>query len=121
MKPLLHEKTIADAVWMIAAAGSVVLFFLHRPASYGFLLGGLMGGLTFRLLIIDVKTGLGGANPERKAFFGYVKRLFLYGAAMVIGLRNPAISFPAVIAGLLMPQLIILVSAAISRRKSHGT
>ncbi len=122
MKPLYHEDTIANYVWIIAVGGGFALWWLDTRWSYGFLLGTLMAGLGFRLLIADMRRLTAQTHsPTRLALAGYLKRYLLYGFAMAAGLTNPLLAFAPLVIGLLVPKFLILFFVLVARRTSHGS
>ena len=122
MKPLYHEDTIAKYVWITAVGGSLALWWLEPRWAHGFLLGSLMAGLGFRLLIADMRRLTAQTiSPTRAALVGYLRRYLLYGAAMAAGLTNPLVAFVPLLIGLLVPKFLILCFVLVARRTSHGS
>lgn len=94
---------------------SLTTVWFRFSLGVGFLLGGAIGTLAFRLLIIDSKNLLqkyaGGllipAEIPRYHWKSFLKRFSLYAGALAISADNPSISFLATLGGLLLPRLAI--------------
>ncbi len=105
-----------------------ILFFLiglvwRLSIALGFLLGGLIGFLTFRLLIVDARNLLNISakglinrkEASRRHRRHFLKRCSLYAATIAASLLSPNLSFAATFAGLLLPRLAILYHLLLGR------
>ncbi len=112
---MFNENQIFKSTLILTFALSFGAIWFHFPVGSGFLLGGLIGSLTFRLLILDsaklLKDYSAGIitrdDVKRYHWKSFLKRNSLYAAALAVSLLTANTSFFATLGGLLLPRLAI--------------
>lgn len=112
---MFNENQVLKSTLILTLVFGLSSIWFHFPIGSGFLLGGLMSTLNFRLLILDSSRLLRGYSTgvitkddiKRYHWKSFLKRNSLYAAALAISLLNTNTSFFATLGGLLFPRLAI--------------
>lgn len=125
---MFDENDVLRTTLILTISLFLAGLILRLPIAMGFLFGGLIGYLAFRLLVVDVRNLLKSSakglldskGASRRNWRLFLKRCSLYAAAIVASLFSPYLSFAATFVGLLLPRLAIMYHL-LSRRVKRGT
>lgn len=125
---MFNETQILHTSFLLSIVLSIIFLIVRIPIGLGLLLGGVMGCLAFKLLIIDATRLLQRAMvdlPSRKEvshhnWRGFLKRSSLYALALTVAILSPYLNFFAAFAGLLLPRVAIIF-LMLRGRMNRGT
>ena len=112
---MFDEHHVLRTTIVLTVVLSLGTVWIRFPIAAGFVLGGIMSALCFRLLILNCTSLLksckiGSISPDdapRYARKGYYRRYLLYAGALSISILSPYTNFFSTLVGLLMPRIAI--------------
>ncbi len=119
--PLNAGRLVWGAVAAVAGSAAAAAAWGHTPGMAGFMLGGA-GGVGVLILQVRAASGLAArpgeaqARAARGAVLRTVLRLGVLGAAGVL----PGVSFPAAVAGLLIPVAVLVLWGVFGSGGGHS-
>ncbi|NMA99934.1 MAG: twin-arginine translocation signal domain-containing protein [Firmicutes bacterium] len=125
---MFNETHVLHTTLVLTAMLSIGFLAFSLDIALGIILGGLMGVLAFKLIIIDTTrllsvaktTNLSKKQVSRFSRRAFLKRCSLYGATLIVAIVNPYVSFLATLGGLLLPRVAIIF-LLLRGRISRGT
>ncbi|MFI3329187.1 MAG: ATP synthase subunit I [bacterium] len=97
--------------WLICFVISLILFIISKEIAFGYILGALTSFLTFGLLMKNTQSSL---LPEKKSVVtkilgGYVTRMIISGAILVVAFYDARFNFYSTIAGLTVLKIVLVI------------
>lgn len=125
---MFNENHVLHTTLVLTIVLGLSFLVFRIQIALGLLMGGLMGCLVFRLLILDGTKLLevaAEASPSRKEVARYnrrafLKRCFFYAAVLSVAILSPYLSFFAALVGLLLPRVAIIY-LMFRRRNQSGS
>lgn len=112
---IYNENHVLRTTLIFTVIFGFATMFWRIQVGLGLLLGGFIGVLTFRLLIISSTKLLRDSGQRevshkeatKQNWSSFLKRCVLYGVTLVIAIVSPYLSFLGTFAGLLLPRVAI--------------
>lgn len=121
------ERTIRlVTIWalILTFITTVLLFFSvkdPKPYALGFLVGGLVSVLNFRLMVMTLNKSIRRSAESAVSVVSsnYYLRYLIYGLVLVLAVKQGSMNYVAVAAGFLVVKAVVILSVALGSHKTH--
>ena len=121
------ERTIRIVTtWaLVLTFFTTILLFLimknPKPFALGFLVGGLVSVLNFRLMVMTLNKAIrrSAGNAVTVVSSNYYLRYLIYGLVLIIAVKQGSMNYVAVAAGFLVVKAVVIVSVILDSFKKH--
>ncbi len=121
------ERTIRlVTIWalILTFITTVLLFFSvkdPKPYALGFLVGGLVSVLNFRLMVMTLNKSIRRSAESAVSVVSsnYYLRYLIYGLVLVLAVMQGSMNYVAVAAGFLVVKAVVILSVALGSHKTH--
>lgn len=120
------ERTIRIVTtWaLVLTFFTTILLFLimknPKPFALGFLVGGLVSVLNFRLMVMTLNKAIrrSAGNAVTVVSSNYYLRYLIYGLVLIIAVKG-SMNYVAVAAGFLVVKAVVIISVTLDSFKKH--
>ena len=121
------ERTIRIVTtWaLVLTFFTTILLFLimknPKPFALGFLVGGLVSVLNFRLMVMTLNKAIrrSAGNAVTVVSSNYYLRYLIYGLVLIIAVKQGSMNYVAVAAGFLVVKAVVIISVTLDSFKGH--